>query len=699
MNFVDLCDALESAKKASKSEKPAIFQTLFSKCRREYSKEHVFSIIRLIIPKHDRERASYNMKEAKIARVLIRTLALPPGKDKDILIKSYLMAGQASDFGDVVYSVVRRYLSHRKTTLSIEELNNNLDKIAKCPNAAEVEDILLGLFRKCSADDSRWIIRILLKSLKLGIDDNKILNCYHRDGASYFASNTSLKKTVEVLYDVNINLHELGIKIFEAFKPMLSKRVDTVVFKKHFTEHKHFYIEDKFDGERFQMHMENGNFKFFSRNGFNYTQHFGATFEDYNGVFSPKLKDVFHDNIRNIILDGEMMLWNKNTHKYGSKGMELDVKKLKENGKYQSCFCVYDMVLFNDKVLTNRPLRERVNLLRLVFKKTIPGTILLSEITETSSRQEIIDQFNLVVTNEGEGIIVKDPESPYKYGDRNSGWYKMKLEYFQDTMNDMDLVVMGGQFSSSTSDQLNSFIVGVQSGFTEGNKPIYLSLGKVSTGLKEDDLYMLNEKLKSEGRVFDNQFNSPFLVFGKETPNYYIEPDNTLVFVVRATELIRSNDKSYKTSYTLRFPRVVTIRSDKSPSECLTMNELLELTNKNTSVIKMNKRNITLDEIINIKTRKTKKRTIEVVKFEDTRQISDLFEGYVFHLFNHEEGKSRDDIETLVKRAGGRILYKMDDTVDIVLVGDYNAKAKQLCSKRSHYDVVDVSWLYSRSSI
>ncbi|XP_066155759.1 DNA ligase 4 isoform X2 [Euwallacea fornicatus] len=694
MNFVDLCDAFEAAKKSSKSEKLAVFQKLFSKCRGEYSKEHIFSIMRLIVPKQDRERASYNMKEPKIAQILIRMLALPSGNDKTILLKSYLMADQASDFGDVVYSVIRKYLSHRKTTLSVEELNNNLDRIAKCSNMAEGEEILLGLFSKCSADDSRWIIRILLKSMKLGIDDNKILNCYHRDGASYFASNISLRKTVEVLYDCNINLHELSIKIFEAFKPMLSKRVDTVVFKKHFIEHKHFYIENKFDGERFQMHMQNGNLKFFSRNGFDYTQHYGATLEDHDGVFSPKLKNVFYDNVESVILDGEMMLWNKNTHKFGSKGMELDVKKLKESGKYQPCFCVYDMVLLNDVVLTNRPLKERVNLLRRVFKETIPGTILLSEITEISSRQDIVDQLNLVVKNEGEGIIVKDPESLYKYGDRNAGWYKMKLEYFQDTMNDMDLVVMGAQFSSSTSDQLNSFIVGVQSGFTDKGKPIYLSLGKVSSGLKEDDLYMLNEKLKTEGRVFDNQFNSPFLVFGKETPNYYIEPENSLVFVVRATELIRSNDKSYKTSYTLRFPRIVTIRSDKSPSECLTMNELLELTNKNTSVIKMNRKNITLEEIVNIKSRRTKKRTIEVVKFEDTRQISDLFEGYIFYLFNQEKGKSRDDVEALIRRAGGHILYQVNDTVDIVLVGDYNEKAKQLCSKRSHYDVVDLSWIY-----
>lgn len=149
------------------------------------------------------------------------------------------------------------------------------------------------------------------------------------------------------------------------------------------------------------------------------------------GIFTPKLKNVFQPFVRKVILDGEMMLWNKLTKKYGSKGMELDVKKLKESGRYQPCFCIYDVILLNDKILTNKPLKDRVSLLKRIFKELVPGTIVLSEIKEVQTRQEIVNELNLAVDNEEEGIIVKDTESVYKYSDRNSGWYKMKLEYFQ----------------------------------------------------------------------------------------------------------------------------------------------------------------------------------------------------------------------------------------------------------------------------
>ena len=82
-------------------------------------------------------------------------LALSAGNDKNVLSRSYLMSGQASDFGDVVYSVIRKYLSHCKTTLSIHELNSSLDEMTNRNNEAEAEEILMKIFKKCSPEDCR----------------------------------------------------------------------------------------------------------------------------------------------------------------------------------------------------------------------------------------------------------------------------------------------------------------------------------------------------------------------------------------------------------------------------------------------------------------------------------------------------------------------------------------------------------------
>lgn len=126
-----------------------------------------------------------------------------------------------------------------------------------------------------------------------------------------------------------------------------------------------------------------------------------------------------------------MMLWDNRQNKFGSKGMTLDVKKLDKHGPFQPCFCIYDIILQNNEILTNMPLKERVEKLKMTLKTEKRGVIILSEIKEVTSRQEIIDELNMVVSKEDEGIIIKDPDSIYKYSDRKGGWFKMKLEYFE----------------------------------------------------------------------------------------------------------------------------------------------------------------------------------------------------------------------------------------------------------------------------
>ncbi|KAJ8984946.1 hypothetical protein NQ317_012198 [Molorchus minor] len=694
MDFKDLCTFFEEIKQAtSPKEKSKLIQDRFKKIRdliKHDTGANIFPILRLIVPNLDRERDHYNMKEAKVARTLIKMLDLPPGNDKNVLSKSYLMSGQAADFGDVVYSVIRRYLSNYKTTLTIEQLNSYLDDLTNRQSEAEAENILMNMFKKSSPENIRWIIRIILKDLKLGIGSNSILNSYHRDGAAYYASNNSLRKVCNVLANQNVKLHELEIEIFEPFRPMLSKRIDGSNFKKEFPENKLFYTENKFDGERFQLHMADNKFKYFSRNGFDYTSNLGENYE--TGIFTPQLKGLFRENVSRIILDGELMIWDKRTSKFGSKGMTLDVKKMNDRGPYQPCFCVYDIILLNDKILTNDPLKDRIRTLRTAFKSLKPGVIILSDIKEVNSRQEIVDELNFAVDKEDEGIIIKDPNSIYKYSDRKGGWYKMKLEYFEDAMNDLDLILMGGQYASSTSDTLNSFLVGIRSGKAENGRPLYLSLGKVSSGVTNEQLITLNKKLKTEGKKFEN-FSSQNLSFGKEVPNYYIEPEHSLVFQVRATELIRNTDSSFKTPYTLRFPRILKIRDDKPVDECLTINELLDLTRSNKAVIKLNKRNIELDEILNVRMRKMTRREIIMPTILDDTKVSDILEGYTIHVLNGTETYDKEKVENIIRKAGGTVSYRINDKVDIVLVGTPVPKVKQLVGQQNKFDLINIRWL------
>lgn len=120
------------------------------------------------------------------------------------------------------------------------------------------------------------------------------------------------------LKNLNTRLHELEVEIFTPFRPMLSLQCDVDVFNQVFKTDKLFYVENKFDGERFQLHMKDDVFKYFSKNGYEYSHVYGASYNS-SGLITPRLKDIF-SRVKSVILDGEMMGWNTRTNHFGSKG-------------------------------------------------------------------------------------------------------------------------------------------------------------------------------------------------------------------------------------------------------------------------------------------------------------------------------------------------------------------------------------------
>lgn len=107
--------------------------------------------------------------------------------------------------------------------------------------------------------------------------------------------------------------------------------------------------------------------------------------------------------------------------------MAFDVKTLTATAVHQPCFCVFDIVQLNDVVVMNESLEKRLSLLKLVFDSK-EGVIILSEIKETTRKEEVLKALNAAVDREEEGIVVKLPNSTYKPGTRSNCWWKVKLE-------------------------------------------------------------------------------------------------------------------------------------------------------------------------------------------------------------------------------------------------------------------------------
>lgn len=104
------------------------------------------------------------------------------------------------------------------------------------------------LIRKCTAEELKWLVRIILKDLKIGLSHERVLPIYHVDALEYYNATSSLREVCKEFVDKTHSLKNV-LRMFHPIKPMLSarKKLEELPLA---IENKVFLIETKFDGER-----------------------------------------------------------------------------------------------------------------------------------------------------------------------------------------------------------------------------------------------------------------------------------------------------------------------------------------------------------------------------------------------------------------------------------------------------------------
>ena len=133
------------------------------------------------------------------------------------------------DFANTAFWILKPRCPE-KGSMTIEEVNNHLDDIARCnadknkdgkywswlhciassiyPNdfmliicvnwcvmcLAGVKKALLVMLRNMSAREQKWLIRMVLKDLKLGISQQSVFSVFHEDAEDLFNVKMSLEK-------------------------------------------------------------------------------------------------------------------------------------------------------------------------------------------------------------------------------------------------------------------------------------------------------------------------------------------------------------------------------------------------------------------------------------------------------------------------------------------------------------------------
>ncbi|UYV82303.1 LIG4 [Cordylochernes scorpioides] len=231
--------------------------------------------------------------------------------------------------------------------------------------------------------------------------------------------------------------------------------------------------------------------------------------------------------VSSCILDGEMVGFNVEQDCIGTKGEGLDVKHLADGKDFQQCYCVFDILMLNDRVLTSLPYTQRLALLAQHLQP-LSGRLIITSSQEASGKETVVEALNQAIELREEGIMLKLASSIYKPNSRSSGWYKVKPEYVDGLMDQLDLLIVGGYYGGGRRRSgVSHFLVAAASG--EGH---WVSVTSVGSGYSMAELASLLARLQPHWRTWDSP--PPHLVLGSggTVPDLWLPPQHSAVLQV-----------------------------------------------------------------------------------------------------------------------------------------------------------------------
>lgn len=366
-----------------------------------------------------------------------------------------------------------------------------------------------------SANEQKWLARIILQDMKIGLREEQILGFYHEQAMELWDATCDLRYVCGSLCDTgrHIDREATHIRLHRPFTPMLAAQLHHQLHKVEPAMRGHpFAVEMKIDGERMLCHKDGNQVQWFTRSATDYT-------EKYGPILTPRI--LRHVKVDKCILDGEVVGWDSahETFLHFKENRSIVTDGGDMDGTRTLVYVVFDIVYLADPrapelleacsagladvdpsvaqgagvkpgPITTLPLGARRDLLEAVVEPEPKKLELVRhtriESTDPEQRVEkLMDAFEEALQDMEEGLMVKDLSSAYLLGEKARGlqqWCKMKPEFSDQTTN-LDVIVLGAYYSEGKrrSGRIASLLVGV----AEPRTSVDASAGKGSNGEQE----------------------------------------------------------------------------------------------------------------------------------------------------------------------------------------------------------------------
>ncbi|MBA4137092.1 MAG: DNA ligase [Opitutus sp.] len=425
-------------------------------------------------------------------------------------------------------------------SLPLRDLRNAVSDLAAARSPAAKLERLQALFACLAAREGKYVVKIITGDLRIGL----------KEGLVEEAIATATNQTVEDVREANLLCGDLGA-VFRAARAGQLATIDLQPFRPlQFMLASPeptagailarlappVWLEEKYDGIRCQVHKVGTRVELYSRDLHRISDQF------------PDLARAAADIGCDFIADGELLAWRKGRalpfaelqKRLGRKGDDFFLGEEIPVG-----LSLYDLLWVDGHSLLKLPLRERRRHLDAIIPATHPA-VLVAPITPAATELEIEAAFLRARQRGNEGLMAKDPASPYSPGRRGLAWLKLKKAYAT-----LDVVVVGVEYGhGKRRDVLSDYTFAIRDGRTDQ----LLTVGKAYSGLTDLEIERLTAHFLDHTREIHGRFRT-------------VEPN---VVLEVAFDRIQPSTR-HQSGYALRFPRIARIRTDKTPAQIDTL--------------------------------------------------------------------------------------------------------------------------------
>ncbi len=455
---------------------------------------------------------------------------------------AYRRFGDSADTAEALLAAPRAPAAPA-SPFPLVELEALLGRLAATPSPALRLELLSTTLRRLSPLAAKYLVKIVTGDVRLGL----------REGLVEEAAAAATGRPADAVRAANLlcgdlpavvraafadTLGDIALRIFHPLQFMLASPEPTAeaILARLAAP---VWLEEKYDGIRCQLHKRGDRVELFSRD-------LNRITDQFPDLAAAAKRELTGD----CILDGELLAWRDGralpfAELQKRLNRRLDGDDLFLGQEIPLAFSAYDLLWHEGETLLQCPLRARRARLETLFASS-PSSIHLAPVFTANTATEAEAAFLRARQRGNEGLMAKDPASPYSPGRRGLAWLKLKKAYAT-----LDVVVVAvEQGHGKRKGVLSDYTFAVRDEATGALRTV----GKAYSGLTDAEIAALTEHftqntLEERGRV------------------RRVVPDTVLEIAFDRIQPSARHDSGFA----LRFPRIARIRTDKTPADIDTL--------------------------------------------------------------------------------------------------------------------------------